>query len=248
MGRKLTMMSALVLTITFAVRSEAQSSSSARARPPQTVITHATWKPYLEAKFGISEQQFKEMGLGSLTEMQEVSLLTWANSREQEAKKSVQMPFFDCGRAGSTLEAKPEDYDKVRVYVRAAGDANEIISGVRERFRTMNGVDTVYSAKEADLTVDLVGVKTKTRGSGYETGTAFSVVVSTPCTYQFGTYTQNYDTVQNQFVQVGSDVPKLIDAIVSSIDTDDLENQRKSNAGMKKFLQGLKEGKKSETN
>jgi len=49
----------------------------------------------------------------------------------------------------SLKDAQPEAYDKVRVYVTASGDADEIISGVRERLRRMNRTDVVYTSDEA---------------------------------------------------------------------------------------------------
>lgn len=54
------------------------------------------------------------------------------------------------------------------------------------------------------------------------------------------TYTSHYETVEDQFVQVGSDVPTMVNSIVSGIDTDELDGQRKLNASYRKFLQEQK--------
>ena len=64
------------------------------------------------------------------------------------------------------------------------------------------------------------------------------------------TYKDNYDTLQDQFVHVGSDISRVADSIVSSIDSsidaNDLENQRKINAGFKKLLQDLRSNRASD--
>lgn len=214
---------------------DAQSSTPQKPQPRITV-SRATWSSDLEITWGITPQLFRAMGLGSLTQEQEVRLLTWALEQNQKAKDSVVTQSFDCGRPGEPVaDAKPEAYDKVRVYVIATGDASEIISGVRERFRTMNGIDVVYGSDEADVVVSLVAIKTQTTG-GYPSGHAVSIVAKEPCVLKLGTYTTPYDSLLEQLVQVGSDVPKIVDSIVSTIDTDVLESHRKSNAEYKKML------------
>ena len=70
----------------------------------------------------------------------------------------------------------------------------------------MNGTEVVYSSGEADLTVSLVAIETKMT-SGYHTGNATSVVVFQPCVWKLGTYKNDYDSIQDQLVQVGSRLP-----------------------------------------
>jgi hypothetical protein len=217
-----------------------QSAPVSKSQPQKTV-SHAAWVPGLQSDFDISPKDFREMGLSALTTEQEMSLLVWASGREQKVKESA--PSFESGRPGQKfLDAKPEEYDKVRVYVIANGSADEIISGVRERLRTMNGLEVVYTSDEADLTVNLVAMESKTTG-GSHFGTATSVVVTAPCTYKVGTYTHQHASMLDQFVQVGSDTSVVISSIVSSIDTDALDNQRKANAEYKKYLQDQKKKK-----
>ena len=207
-----------------------------QAPPQRRGVVHATWSPAAEQNFGLTKQDFVDMGLGALTPEQYGYLLVWMSDREQKAKNSVARPTFTCGRPGASgQDVKPESYDTVRVYVTAIGEANEIISGVRQRLRAMNGTEVVYSSDEADLVVSLVTLQTQSK-SGYPTGVALSVVVSQPCVFKLGTYTSNYDTVENQLLQVGSDVSGVVDSIVSTIDTRDLEEQRKANAAWKKYL------------
>jgi len=181
------------------------------------------------------------MGLGNLTQRQVTNLLVWADSQKQQAKNSVVRTTLTCGRPSESAEdeVKPGAYDNVRVYVKASGDADEIISTIRERLRTMNGTEVVYSSDEADLAVSLLGIKTKSTG-GYENGVAFSVVVTRPCVWKMGTYTSRHDAFADQFVQVGSNNSEVAGSIVSSIDIHDLEDQRMANAATKKLLQNLK--------
>lgn len=91
-----------------------------------------------------------------------------------------------------------------------------------------------------------MALKTTEKSAGYQPGNAISVVISQPCVWKVETYTDNYDTLQDQFVHVGSDISRVADSIVSSIDANDLENQRKINAGLKKFLQDLRSNRASD--
>ncbi len=240
MARTLYQVWALILVLSLLTAANGQSSTPQKPRTPEAV-PHTSWTPTLESDFGVSKDAFRAMGLGNLTVSQMEQLLIWVANRERQAKTSVPVTTFNCGRTGQPfLDQRPEVYDKVRVYVSASGNANEIISGVRERLRAMVGTEVVYTLSEADLSVSLVGVKTTAKGSGYQLGNAISVVTSQPCVWMVGTYPLNYDTVQDQFIEVGSETSAMVADIVSTVDTNSLENQRKSNAGLKKFLQDKK--------
>lgn len=223
--------------------SNGQTTATKKPAHPQKPVqpkteSHASWTDYLEKNYGVTQKTFQDMGLGNLTWTQEINLLTWVTERERLAKAAVPVTSFDCGRQGETfLDAKPESYDKVRVYVDASGDATEVISGVRERMRAMNGTEVVYSSDEADLKVSLVAAHTKSKG-GYDTGSAISLVVSRPCVWTGSTNTSHVDWVENQLVQVGSEVGPMVDSMVSDVDTNDLDPQRKLNSVLKKMLLG----------
>lgn len=196
-----------------------------------------SWTPEVEQNFDITKQNFQDMGLSALSQEQYINLLTWDEMRTQKAKSSVITENFDCGRTSESFaDSKPEAYDKVRVYVDATGEASEVISGVRERFRAMNGIEVVYNNAEADVTVSLVALNLETTG-GYHNGVAISYVVQEPCILRFGTSKTNYDTIENQGIQVGSNISGVVDSLVSKIDTSDLERHRQSNASYKKMLQ-----------
>jgi hypothetical protein len=216
----------------------AQSSTAPKPQPRNTV-QHAKWSSELETTWGITPELFRDMGLSALTTGEEVQLLTWEAEQVQKAKDSDPRPSFVCGRPGVTSTIKPEDYDKVRIYVEATGNASEIISGVRQRFRGMNGTEVVYTADEADVTVSLVAMNSENM-AGQRTGVAISYVVQQPCIWAFGKQSVHYDSVENQGLQMGSNVPDVVDSIVSSIDTSNLESHRQSNAFTKKMIQELK--------
>ena len=209
-----------------------RDQQSSRDAPPKI-----SWTPGVEQNFDITKQNFQDMGLSALSEEQYINLLTWDQTRTQKAKDSVMTEAFDCGRTGESFaDSKPEAYDKVRVYIAATGEASEVISGVRERFRAMNGIEVVYDNTEADVTVSLVALNLETAG-GYHNGVAISYAVQQPCILKFGTSKSNYDTIEDQGIQVGSEVSGVVESIVSKIDTSDLERHRQSNASYKKLLQ-----------
>jgi hypothetical protein len=213
-------------------------SSSSKTPPSRKEVDHATWNSALEKDFGITPQSFRDMGLQNLTLEQYVNLFGWILQREDDAKKSVPTQTFNCGRPGESFkDAKPEAYEKVRVYVATSGDDDEVFSAVRERLRTMNGVEIVYSSDEADLKLSLVGVKEKEKNIGYQLGNAISIAVAKPCKWQLGTYATKYDTLQDQYVEVGSDISLVVNSIVSAFDTNNLEDERRANAAYRKLLQ-----------
>ncbi|MFZ0686078.1 MAG: hypothetical protein WAM89_11095 [Terriglobales bacterium] len=225
----------LLATSNGQTASTRKPTQSQKTTKPKTEI-RAAWSHELEENYGITKQGFQDMGLDALTPMQEFHLFVWAINREQQAKDAVPTASFACGRQGESFpDTRPESYDKVRVYVDASGDDTQTISGVRERLRAMNGSEVVYSSDEADLKVSLVAIQTKSKG-GYDTGSAISVVVSRPCVWAIGTTTSHVDSVENQLVQVGSDVKAMVDSIVSDIDTNNLDMQRKLNAAIKKTI------------
>jgi hypothetical protein len=199
-----------------------------------------SWFPALEQNYDITQKSFGDMGLGVLTMNQLVNVFTWVDTRELKAKKSIPMQVLDCGRPGTPLQGPAEAYNNVRVYVSANGKATQIISGVRERLRAMNGVEVVYTDKEADLTVSLVAMNVETVG-GYQSGQAVSVDVTQPCALlEGGNVTASYDVSRDQFLEVGSNISSLVDDIASTIDTNDLDRQRKLNASYKQLLQDQK--------
>ncbi len=209
-----------------------REQQASRDAPPKI-----SWTPGVEQNFDITKQNFQDMGLSALSQEQYINLLAWDETRTQKAKDSVMTENFDCGRTGESFaDSKPEAYDKVRVFIDATGGASEVISGVRERFRAMNGIEVVYDNAEADVTVSLVTLNLETTG-GYQNGVAISYVVQQPCVLKLGTSKANYDTIENQGLQVGSDVSGVVDSIVSKIDTSVLETHRQSNATYKKMLQ-----------
>ena len=176
------------------------------------------------------------MGLSSLTALQFIHLIEWANSREAPAKPSPQISGLRCGRTGITVGSEPaSSYDKVRVYVNATGEATEIISGVRERLRGMNGIEVVYDYGVADLQLSLAAITTENT-NGYKTGVAISYLVEKPCVESVGTMKLHYDDAQGHGIQVGSNTQRVVESIVTKVDTDYFEDQRKLNAFLKKAI------------
>lgn len=201
---------------------------------------YATWTPYVEKNYDITEEKFGDMGLPELTVNQYVNLLLWLQDREQKVKNSVPQQALDCDRPGTPFSSTPpEAYDKVHVNVTASGEATQIISGVRERLRTMDGVEVVYSDDDADLTVSMLAMNLTNVG-GYHTGVAASIDVTQPCAYKVNTSSVPYQMQLDQFMEVGSNISDLVNEIVSTIDTRSLDAQRAQNARYKKMLQGQK--------
>jgi hypothetical protein len=102
-----------------------------------------------------------------------------------------------------------------RGFLYSDGPGDEIFTRVRH----------VFSSEEVDLTINLVGIQSKSTRSGQRLGNAISIAVTKPCTWKLGS--NSYDTLQGQWIQVGYDNQEVIISIVSTVDIEGIEHSVK---------------------
>ncbi len=117
---------------------------------------------------------------------------------------------------------------------------SELMSGVRQMLRSISDVQIVYDIKEADLVISILGYEDKmadSRAVGYTASTT----TAAPCMSKLGTNEWNFLMHENHFLQSsGKDVKVLVEDIVTTLDSKDIENLRRQHESMKKYLREQK--------
>lgn len=235
----------LVLPGSVLAQNAAPVVSTAKANPPKPAPPipappkpeMATWSEASEIGLGITKDQFSSMGLSKLTNDEYSAVVGWAINREQNAAASArtQTLTYSCGRDVK----QADEYDKVSVYLDIANDTpSELASRIRQSFRAIKDVQVVFSSKEADLKITVIGFELKTVAGNYTTGYAASATVTEPCISKVGTYQSDFETYRTNRLQTsGTNAGELVEAVVTSIDADEIESQRRTNAAFKKLMQ-----------
>lgn len=194
------------------------------AEPPR-----AEWNESVESFVGITHDQFIQAGLAKLTKDQFASLfLTIYDTRQKaidNAKK--EQLTYTCGPS-------PANYDKVKLYVDVSDKTpSAIASGMRQRLRGLSDIEIVYTPIEADVGVQILGFANELE-NGHRTGFSVSVATYDPCKASMGDKDWPITMLDSHFMFTAANVSEVVDAVVSSIDTSDIESARKLHAAIKK--------------
>jgi hypothetical protein len=208
--------------------------------PPKPMM--ATWSEVSESVLGISKDKFSSMGLSKLTSDEYLAIVSWAIDREtkleEDAKATAraQTLTYTCGRTVTQADY----YDKVTIYLDISdATPSELASRIRQDFRAMKDVQVVFSSKEADLKVIVIGFEVRAEINNQQTGYAASTTVTDSCVSKYGTNETNFDRYEaNYLMTSGRNPASLAEDITTSVDTKDLEPQRRLNAALKKLMQG----------
>jgi hypothetical protein len=232
-----------LLCVAISPQSLAQSSGTPPASKPkqaQPKVEKAAWNKGIGDFTGMSYDDFVSAGLSKLTEEEYLTLMTWAVTRAAQAKDEgmAEVTSYTCGPKLDEATAS-----KVNLVVLSDSDTpSEIVSELRQRLRAISDVQVVFTEKEADLLVRVVGYELKagTTSIGY----AISVMVSTPCTAKQGTAEWPFSMSDHQILETGGkDVKPLIADIVSTIDAKNIEQIRQSHASYLKYIREQKQKK-----
>ena len=238
----------LLASILFCYDSvSAQTSTPQEPRPkptpPKPKVELAVWNDNAEKSFGITEKDFKSMGLGKLTADEYTQFLGWVIARESESE----IKGMDEGRkafesTSSTYSCGPDktngqSLSKVNLFiVNEENTPSEIMSGLRQRLRNMSDIQIVFDRKEADLVIDVSAFEVKPEGGGRTMGYAAATTVTIPCTWKIGTENGVFGMYQDGFLNTSNSiVAGLVDSIVTTIDSHDIETVRQQNAMWKKI-------------
>ena len=189
----------------------------------------------------MSYEQFQFMGLSKLTQDEYYKFLSWASERSNQvrvegmaagrkAQESIDaiFPTYSCGPSLDETTAS-----KVRVFIQDPGDnPAELMSEFRQKLRNIPDVQIVFSEKEADLVLSLIGYEMHMGGRA--AGYAVSLIVSTPCTSRSSANEFPFSIGENHLLETGSEVKPLVDDLVASVDAKNIESVRKDHADLLK--------------
>lgn len=212
-----------VLMLVSSAVNQTQRKAASSVSPP-----HATWDSFAETAFGMSEDTFRQAGLSKLTRDEYGVLLNALLNMQvkagQDAKK--QQLTYVCGPI-------PAKYDKVKVMVDSNSDAlSEIMSPLRQKLRAMPDVEIVFDAQQADFSIFVLPMALRNQAQ-YQTGYAASVVTYDSCQAQFGELKWPIQLLNNHWVFTAGTAAEVVDEIVSSVDTKDMEATRRLHASMR---------------
>jgi len=227
------------------------------AAPAKSKVEMAVWNQTVLDTYGMSEQAFISMGFGKLTTKEFKDLIDWLIVRDFASKNmgmdEGRQAGLEEGRqaaasSAATYSCGPNktnigDLSKVNVFIDDHPDAPaELMSGVRQRLRNMSDVQIVFDRKEADLIVSILAYENRTHDGSAVLGYNASTTVLAPCTWKNGGQTGTFSMYEDGFLQsTGRDPSSLVDKIVSSIDTHNIETVRAINSAYRKALQTPKQ-------
>lgn len=207
----------------------AQTTPSAPAKSPALAKAEAE---LLKTK---KDLQVASANSASLTEKlnsvtQDYETLRKANVALEADKAALQQTInfqltYSCPGPPRTTA---QDYDKINIYVSIEGaDLSELASRIRQHFRSIQDVQIVFSEKEADISVGVIGFQVKGQQS-LPIGYALSIITTKPCSSKFMGTENPLTILSNHYLQTGPFLnnEELVSGIVSSIDTGDLEPMR----------------------
>lgn len=208
---------------------ETPQTASAIPAPTRTTSVSSSMPAVFQAVVAMTPTQFASSGLDKLSDDDLRSLTQFITEKTATAVQSVSS--FKCGPFTPT-------YDRVRIYIEAtAHTPSEITSGIRQRLRAMPDVEVVYSATDADFGVSLLGLENKAEYTNHLFGYSLSLITYDGCEASFGTTKWPVKMIRDSVLFADATYDALVASVVSTIDTDDIEQVRKSNAAIKKYLQ-----------
>ena len=216
--RKRAILALLLMALVASAANQTQRKATT-AIPPD----HAVWVPAAENGFGLTQQTFQDAGLAKLTTTEYGALLIAMQVQQiktaEDAKKSV--ISYDCG-------GLPEAKSKIKIVVDSNSDApSEIMSPLRQRLRGMSDVEIVFDAQHADFGMTALVMPVESVNH-YKTGYAASIVTYEGCQAKLGDTKWPIRVMNNHWVfTAGTDASQIVNDIVTSIDTGDIEQARK---------------------
>jgi hypothetical protein len=213
----------LAILALIASASNQVQRKTATPTPPEE---HAVWLPAAEEYFGLTQETFRQAGLSKLTSTEYGALLTAMRAHEAQAAENAKMSVltYSCG------SLPPKD-SKIKIIVEANVDApSEIMSPLRQRIRSMSDVEIVFNSP-ADFGMSLLPMAVNNTYN-YKAGYAASVVTWGECQASIGTNKWPIRIINNHWVFTAGDAGQIVNSIVTSVDTGDIEQARKLRAAL----------------
>jgi hypothetical protein len=158
---------------------------------------------------------------------------------DEQALATVRSTFsqeqvsFTCEK--SVVSSDPKYYDKVKLYLETGeNDPPELVSAIRQRFRSMSDVELVYLEEESDFVVDVLATQGHTT-SGQPLGYSVSIVTALPCEWRIGTTSKVVKRVQNHYILGSGNLESAIEAVISRLDSQDIEHFREMHSITRRY-------------
>ncbi|HWY08225.1 MAG TPA: hypothetical protein VNY24_15295 [Candidatus Acidoferrales bacterium] len=223
-------------------------SPQAKSAPSRPKVEMAAWSEKEFNDLGITKEAYLSMGLEKLTAAEYKNLLDTLVVRDFIAEsKGKTEGRQEAASASLTYSCGPPKLDeasvsKVSIFVESSSDTPaELMSGVRQRLRNIPDVQIVFEKHEADLVILVLGFQDILQ-NGQSMGYIAATTVKIPCLSRLGGNDSQFEMYQDGFLQAtaGKSITELVELIVTTLDSKDIEVIRKENAIWKKSLQNLK--------
>jgi hypothetical protein len=214
----------LPLAIMVLVAAAANQVQRKTAKP---VEEHAAWLPVANEYFGLTQETFNQAGLSKLTTTEYGVLLTAIGTQRAQAAENAKKNVltYDCG-------GLPEKNSKIKIVVDSDSDAlSEIMSPLRQRIRGMADVEIVFDPQQADFGVTILPMALY-NVNHYKAGYAASIITYGTCQARLGDTKWPLKIINNHWVFTAGDASQIVNDIVTSIDTGDIEQARKIHAAV----------------
>lgn len=219
--------SILILLVVFALVLVASNQTHQQPKP---ATPKAAWSEDAQAITGLTEAEFRSAGLYKLTP-QEFLKLVDAMAIHQSAAATNAVKYQTQYKCGPFTP----DLDRVKIYISTSDKTpSEVASGIRQRLRAMPDVTIVYSETDADLGLEIVGMADELV-SGRISGYTAAVFTYDGCEATLGDTKWPAQMQRNLRLQATGTTNELIESIVTTIDTNDIESVRKTHATIKKL-------------
>lgn len=210
-----------------------QTKTTVHPKPAShSVSKPATLGLAFQAMIDMTPAQFSSAGLQKLTDDELISLAGFISQHSAKAADEATKAHMHY-RCGPFVT----NYDKVKIVVNATdGTPSQIVSAVRQRLRALPDVEIVYSATDADFGVMMLGLENTSASTNHVFG--YSVATSTflGCEASAGETKWPIEISFNRYIFTGPTYESLTEGIVTTIDTNEIESTRKSNAAARKYV------------
>jgi len=226
--------SGVLLCGIFCLRTAAPQTPAPRAET-QLKPEKAVWGEYANTSFGLSREDFAQMGFSKLSYTEFALVLQWAFRDQLRGESQGRSEAYSCGpktvdeTSASKVKVLVENHDS---------NPSGLMSAIRQRLRAIPDVKIVYDSNDADLTADIMAHQPTIDG-GY-VGYDASVLTAIPCRSKVTAAEQTFNMVANHFQVSGGNVDTVAEVIVTRIDSRDIETIRREHASLLKYFRDQK--------
>ncbi len=206
---------------------------TAKANPKQDVpaVPMAKWDSLMGSYYGMSEQQFDEMGLSKLTADQFEKLRYVFLWRELNAKVDAQEDLLTTTPIAHCVSIRAND--KIRVFVAAPENTDaEFSSALRRNLRAISDVELTYDEESADLGVAILLNKSETT-NGIVMGHTVAMTTYNICRIGQGENAYLGRLITNTLLYTSDTLGDLVGKVVATVDSKGLEEKRKLQSKIK---------------